>query len=234
MARVSDEGNSGETAHRALYVSGRQTREEILEAAMELFSERAYNGVSTRDIAAAAGVTHAGVRYHFPDKEQLLLAVLTRYSQIGDQYYEQAVARIDRGDPEPWGVLRDFTAYLRFTLSQRYRAQLLIMHGILAADKSHPAHDFFADRYRDSTRQYAEVMGLLQELGYIDRKVDVELAAIELIALVEGLQIRWLISGDTSIYQTIIYQALARLLKPKHLEEYHRIAQDLGFPSKRS
>ena len=48
-----------------------QTRSRILQAALETFAERGYEGAAIRDIAARAGVNHALIKYHFVDKETL-------------------------------------------------------------------------------------------------------------------------------------------------------------------
>jgi AcrR family transcriptional regulator len=47
------------------------TRDRIVAAAIDLFSERSYDGASTRDIAARADVTQPLVNYHFQSKEEL-------------------------------------------------------------------------------------------------------------------------------------------------------------------
>ena len=52
------------------------TKEAVLEAARQLFSERGYDNASVRDIALAAGVDAALVHHYFGTKEQLFLAVL--------------------------------------------------------------------------------------------------------------------------------------------------------------
>jgi AcrR family transcriptional regulator len=49
----------------------------ILHAALKVFAEQGYSGASVRDIAAAAGVTHATLYTHYPSKEHLL-AEITR------------------------------------------------------------------------------------------------------------------------------------------------------------
>jgi len=46
-------------------------RGEILAVAMELFAQHGYDGVSTADIAAAAGLSQSVVLYHFSSKENL-------------------------------------------------------------------------------------------------------------------------------------------------------------------
>src|SRR3546814_20660867 len=59
-------------------------RSQILEAAAELFSESGSAGTSIAAVAARVGISDAGVLYHFPTKEQLLLGVLGRYAR-GDE-----------------------------------------------------------------------------------------------------------------------------------------------------
>lgn len=56
-------------------------RDQILDAAMDVFVHGGYGTSSLRSIAAAAGVTHPGVLYHFRSKEHLLAAVLERHEQ---------------------------------------------------------------------------------------------------------------------------------------------------------
>lgn len=51
-------------------------RTRILEEATRLFMAYGYNGISMREIAAAVGVSKAGLYYHFKDKEDLFLAIL--------------------------------------------------------------------------------------------------------------------------------------------------------------
>ena len=48
-----------------------ETRARILDVAYEVFAEKGYDTANTRDIAAAAGVTHTTIRYHFGSKDEL-------------------------------------------------------------------------------------------------------------------------------------------------------------------
>src|SRR5207244_4885747 len=56
--------------------SGLETRRAILEAALDLFSERSFDGASTRGIAELAGVTQPLLNYHFAGKEELWRAAV--------------------------------------------------------------------------------------------------------------------------------------------------------------
>jgi len=48
----------------------------ILKAAVRLFSDKGYDGVSMRSVAEAAGVSKANIYHHFESKEALYLAIL--------------------------------------------------------------------------------------------------------------------------------------------------------------
>jgi len=52
------------------------TRDRIVAAATDLFSERSFDGATTRDIAARAGVTQPLLTYHFHSKEELWRAAV--------------------------------------------------------------------------------------------------------------------------------------------------------------
>ena len=53
------------------------TRAAILQSALLIFSERGFDGGSTRDIAAHAGVHHALIKYYFGSKDTLWRAAVT-------------------------------------------------------------------------------------------------------------------------------------------------------------
>jgi AcrR family transcriptional regulator len=55
---------------------GTSAREEILDAAAELFSEQGYAATPTRAIAMAVGIKQASLYYHFANKEQILSELL--------------------------------------------------------------------------------------------------------------------------------------------------------------
>ncbi|MGY4480379.1 CerR family C-terminal domain-containing protein [Bradyrhizobium sp. USDA 3364] len=58
------------------YPRGEETRARIIRAALALFGERGFDGVSTRDIAAQAGVPAPSLQYYFENKEGLYAACI--------------------------------------------------------------------------------------------------------------------------------------------------------------
>jgi AcrR family transcriptional regulator len=61
---------------RPVKVEGEKgTREKIFDAAVELFAERGYDGVSVRDIAKAVGIRESSVYKHYGSKDEILDAI---------------------------------------------------------------------------------------------------------------------------------------------------------------
>jgi TetR/AcrR family transcriptional regulator len=61
---------------RTMRPSADPTRERILTSALDLFSERSFDGATTREIAARAGVTQGLLNYHFSSKDELWRAAV--------------------------------------------------------------------------------------------------------------------------------------------------------------
>jgi AcrR family transcriptional regulator len=58
------------------YARGEETRARIIRTALALFGEHGFDGVSTRDIAAEAGVPAPSLQYYFESKEGLYAACI--------------------------------------------------------------------------------------------------------------------------------------------------------------
>jgi len=79
----------------------------ILEAAIRLFSENGFDGVSMRSVAEAAGVSKANIYHHFASKEALYLAIMQASAQklsvlvdnleVGDGEFEQRLRVFAQG-----------------------------------------------------------------------------------------------------------------------------------------
>ena len=63
-----------EPAHTRM--SGGDRRKQLIEVAIDLFSEKGFSGTTTKEIAAAAGVTEAIIFRHFATKQDLYKAIL--------------------------------------------------------------------------------------------------------------------------------------------------------------
>jgi TetR/AcrR family transcriptional regulator, repressor for neighboring sulfatase len=76
-------GEGTMSARREDARAGREAHENaMLEAAADLFSQHGFAAVSVRDIAAAAGVSHALVHRYLGSKEEIYRAVLRRNENL--------------------------------------------------------------------------------------------------------------------------------------------------------
>lgn len=73
------------------------TRDRMLRCALELFTERGYDGASIGMIASNLGVAKSAVSYHFRTKEDLLDAVVAPAFSDLDAYFERFGSRAIRG-----------------------------------------------------------------------------------------------------------------------------------------
>jgi TetR/AcrR family transcriptional regulator, regulator of cefoperazone and chloramphenicol sensitivity len=74
------------------YVRGDETRLRIIEAAIELFGEHGFDGASTRDIAARAGVNAPALQYYFENKEGVFRACAEHIADETWRNFEPVVA----------------------------------------------------------------------------------------------------------------------------------------------
>lgn len=64
-----------------------QTRERLLDAALQVFSQRGYYAASVDEIAAEAGYSKGAVYSNFSNKEELFLALIDRrFAQDAQEY----------------------------------------------------------------------------------------------------------------------------------------------------
>lgn len=75
------------------YARGDETRRKIIEAAIALFGQQGFDGASTREIAALAGVNAPALQYYFENKEGLYRACAEWIADESWQAFEPAVLR---------------------------------------------------------------------------------------------------------------------------------------------
>ena len=88
-SRSKSEGGGAETARARLRADGAATRQRILDAALDLFTERGYDATSLREIAEQLGITKAALYYYFPSKDDILLALHMRLHEIGSAAFSR-------------------------------------------------------------------------------------------------------------------------------------------------
>ncbi|MEV5582684.1 TetR/AcrR family transcriptional regulator [Streptomyces parvus] len=190
---------------------GERTRARILDAAAELFSRSGFNAVSLRDIAAHAGLTHAGLLHHFPGKDRLLLEVLERRDLIDARELFPGLLRPGTSAPEPARRLR---LLLELVARNSRTPGLVALYAKVSAeatDPDHPAHSYFARRYRYLRTELTGIVADLQRAAGAGDAVDPGVVAGQLLALMDGLQTQWLLEPEAVPMEALVRDFLHRL-----------------------
>jgi AcrR family transcriptional regulator len=103
---------------------GHTRREEILQAAKELFLELGFEATTIRRIADRVGISAPALYLYFKDKDELLLALC----DLTFGYLLEAVDKIEKTVTDPLQRVRRFgEAYVRFGLSHPDEYRLVFM-----------------------------------------------------------------------------------------------------------
>lgn len=127
-------------------------REEILDAAAELFTTSGYAGTSTRRIADAVGIRQASLYHHFATKDDILIALL---QTTVEPQLERARALLDDSGP----ALHRLLSLARFDMvelvSARWNLGVLYLLPELRSGK----FDEFLDARRELAAVYTSLAG---------------------------------------------------------------------------
>lgn len=177
---------------------------------MDTFAARGYNNASLAEIADRAGLTQAGVLHYFRSKSLLLTSVLELRD---DSDIEQL------GTERPRGL--QFLHHLVETARRNAEREGIVrLYAVLSAESvtdNHPAQGYFRDRYAGLRAFVTDA--ITETCGLDTGKADTERArhaANAIIAVMDGLQIQWLLDSAavdmTASTELLINAILAQLM----------------------
>jgi AcrR family transcriptional regulator len=144
------------------------TPERILQAALEAFSLKGFEGARTRDIATRAGVTLGLVQYHFGTKDELWKASVTRAFENLERGLDGLLADPENGD-ERTLLAALIRAHVNFVAQNT--AFIRIMHD--EGKHRGPRMRWLVDRYVDPLfKKITPVIVRAQEKGLLLPGVD--------------------------------------------------------------
>jgi AcrR family transcriptional regulator len=159
-------------------------RQQIIDAAVELFASKGYRGTGVAALAERVGMTATGLLYYFGTKERLLREVVAERD------------RMETIDPDREFPLALTLSSLRelgqHNIETAMLTRLYLVLGAESLDDDDPLHDFFVERY-ELAREF--VRALLRDEkaeGRMRQDVDVDDVALEVIAMIMGLEYQWL------------------------------------------
>jgi len=196
-----------ETQQRG-YAKGRAKRREILDQATAMFGEVGYRGASLREIAARCGISHPGLLHHFPTKESLLLAVLEHRDEVDIEW-------LDADSADGVTTLRHLVELVALNATRRGIVELYAVLSAEATSAEHPAHAYFQERYARAVDTATTAYLRAAAQGALREDVDPATAGRQLIALMDGMQVQWLLDdGATDMAGVVRRQVQDHLTVP--------------------
>jgi AcrR family transcriptional regulator len=182
-------------------------RIEILDAAIEIFGSRGFAAGSLQEIADRVGMTHAGVLHHFGSKDQLLIEVLAHRDRTDVAHLE------GRHIPGEMALFRHLvkTAFLNAE-----REGIVQAYTVLSAESvtdAHPGRPYFEERYATLRGEISDAFQAVCARRGIDDPGDITAASAAILAVMDGLQVQWLLApGDLDLGRSSAFaiQAIVR------------------------
>lgn len=166
----------------------RNTKEELLNAAIDLFAERGFSAVSVRDITGKAGVNESTLYIHFKNKDDVLDVIL----ELFRREFGQAFA-VDAGEMErrlSGGTAEAYLHHHVLGLRDRLTPDVLKIWRIIYMEvfRNERVRAFYVgEALRASSRFYEKAFGMMMEKGMI-RRSDPRLLSDEFNYGLVGLQ----------------------------------------------
>jgi TetR/AcrR family transcriptional repressor of nem operon len=158
------------------------TREKIIDKAFELMLQRGMNGFSYRDIAEPLGVKNAAIHYHFPNKSDLVKALIKDNHDVLRKSTAEFMAYGGPARPQLEGLFH-------FTLRQCHCGRPICIVGALSIDYDDLEDDIkdANDRFmRDSVAWLTKVMDTGREQGEFEFGGDPNSKAVSILAMIQG------------------------------------------------
>ena len=174
---------------RGEYAKTSAKRTAILDAALEVFAESGYRSGSLRDVAQKVGMSEAGLLHHFPNKSSLLAAVLDRRDQ-------HSLERVPFEAQDGEASLRGLVELAAYNASVPGVVELYCILSAEATAPDHPAHEYFIGRYEFTRANLRNAFESLERDGRLMGGVTPQRAAVATIAMMDGLQVQWLLDRE--------------------------------------
>ena len=184
-------------------------REQLLDAAARVLSQRGYADAQMEEIAAAADTSKGGLYFHFSTKEALVAAVIGRAGDILRRRVDRAMS--DAG-PDPVARADAALATLIDTLSAHRSLARVLVSETLAG--SAPARERIAaieDEFVDIVANELRLALDAGQLRNLDAPLDPDLTARAWVGMVQSTLSAWA-AGRVSTPIERIYPELRRLL----------------------
>ena len=191
----------------------RRTKQAIVDAALARFGTEGFRKTKIADIAADAGVTDAGLLYHFPTKEALLFAVM----QAAEASHGRSAEASLLESPAAFALMREWGAVME------EEASITALNTVLSAE--HVLDDsrvnaYFKDRYRVVVAAMTSAFERARAAGEIKPDIDPEVEARLMLATMDGARLQYFYSDGSVSMAALVRDHVDRMLERISIEPH--------------
>ncbi|BDR53348.1 TetR family transcriptional regulator [Bombiscardovia nodaiensis] len=166
-------------------------RQEILKAALDVFGRKGAEKGTLEEIASKVGMTRAGVLHHFGSKRKLLLAVI----QYNDE--SEVDAFPDKRIPHGAAAFQHLIATTEHHAHSSGIARSFVTLSSESITDDNPGHAYFQQRYQNLRNELTQALvDMAKERKSTINMAEAEMASASILAMMDGLQLQWLLSQD--------------------------------------
>lgn len=181
----------------------RTTRERILEAALDVFSIKGYHDTRMDEIVDESKTSKGSIYFHFPNKEQLFLALVDQFADLLEKRVISAIEIEEKGIARVRAAL---TTCLETFGKYRRPAKILLVQAVGLGKPFEEKRLEVNDRFARLIETYIQEAVELGEIA----PVDSEVVAYGWMGAIYGVVIRWVYTGEPT--QARILEALLPML----------------------
>ncbi|MFT3847955.1 MAG: TetR family transcriptional regulator [Propionivibrio sp.] len=172
-----------------------ETRNAILDAAERVFQERGVSHTSLAEIAAAAGVTRGAIYWHFANKSDVFDALFERVFAPLEERFEALHEELRKnGQANPLvsmrGMALDFIGRV-FSDPRYFRLVEISWHKCEYVGEMATIRDNHLECGNRHLEMAVESFRLAQERGFLASSLDPRIAAMGMVALIDGLVVNF-------------------------------------------
>ena len=183
---------------------GERTRARIVEEAAVLIHERGVAGTTLDDVKAAAEVSGSQMYHYFPDKNDLVQAVIDYQADATVSNQRHA----DLGSAEGVQAWRDMVIYAAERVQAKGGCPLGSLGGQLA-ESDPEARSLIAAGFERWTTEISEGLRSLQASGQLPPGLDPDDLAVTLLATLQGGLLLAQVQRSTRPFETAVDTLLA-------------------------
>ena len=178
------------------------TRELIIESATKHLYAMGYNRFSFAHVAKDCGITKASIHYHFPTKDELVLAAIDKYILDAKKVMGTLRKNVDLSPVEKFNAIFDM-AYQQM-MQMNYLGCLAGNLGLEVSETNQVIHTRIQEFMNYKLALFAELIEAGRQTGQFSLEVNVSLVSRSILSSLEGGMVTTKISKSPDLLEAAI------------------------------